>query len=392
MLTKLLVKWFVRDYQNTADPKVRAAYGKLGGIVGIILNLLLFGAKLAGAYIIGSIAVRADAFNNLSDAASSVIALVTVVLSCKPADRRHPFGHERLEYVSSMIVSFLILIVGYDLAKSSVEKIISPAGESYAQNELILVLVILAAAVLCKLMMFFFFRRLGKMIDSEVLRATSMDSISDATATGAVLISTVITMLTGVDLDAYMGLLVAGFILYTGIRILNETKNSILGEPPTDDTVKQIEGILHRYPDVLGIHDMTVHSYGPNRQMVTLHAEVDGQKNVFDTHDMIDNIERTIKQELNIDCTIHMDPITVGDEVTDELKAATVAAVKTVDERINIHDFRCVIGATHTNLIFDTAVPFEVKQTDEDLCSAIQAAITQHMGEAYYSVVTVDRG
>lgn len=392
MLTKLLVKWFVRDYQNTADPKVRAAYGKLGGIVGIILNLLLFGAKLAGAYIIGSIAVRADAFNNLSDAASSVIALVTVVLSCKPADRRHPFGHERLEYVSSMIVSFLILIVGYDLAKSSVEKIISPAGESYAQNELILVLVILAAAVLCKLMMFFFFRRLGKMIDSEVLRATSMDSISDATATGAVLISTVITMLTGVDLDAYMGLLVAGFILYTGIRILNETKNSILGEPPTEDTVKQIEGILHRYPDVLGIHDMTVHSYGPNRQMVTLHAEVDGQKNVFDTHDMIDNIERTIKQELNIDCTIHMDPITVGDEVTDELKAATVAAVKTVDERINIHDFRCVIGATHTNLIFDTAVPFEVKQTDEDLCSAIQAAITQHMGEAYYSVVTVDRG
>ena len=392
MLTKLLVKWFVRDYQNTADPKVRAAYGKLGGIVGIILNLLLFGAKLAGAYIIGSIAVRADAFNNLSDAASSVIALVTVVLSCKPADRRHPFGHERLEYVSSMIVSFLILIVGYDLAKSSVEKIISPAGESYAQNELILVLVILAAAVLCKLMMFFFFRRLGKMIDSEVLRATSMDSISDATATGAVLISTVITMLTGVDLDAYMGLLVAGFILYTGIRILNETKNSILGEPPTDDTVKQIEGILHRYPDVLGIHDMTVHSYGPNRQMVTLHAEVDGQKNVFDTHDMIDNIERTIKQELNIDCTIHMDPITVGDEVTDELKAATVAAVKTVDERINIHDFRCVIGATHTNLIFDTAVPFEVKQTDDDLCSAIQAAITQHMGEAYYSVVTVDRG
>lgn len=391
-MTKLLVKWFVRDYQNTADPKVRAAYGKLGGIVGIILNLLLFGAKLAGAYIIGSIAVRADAFNNLSDAASSVIALVTVVLSCKPADRRHPFGHERLEYVSSMIVSFLILIVGYDLAKSSVEKIISPAGESYAQNELILVLVILAAAVLCKLMMFFFFRRLGKMIDSEVLRATSMDSISDATATGAVLISTVITMLTGVDLDAYMGLLVAGFILYTGIRILNETKNSILGEPPTDDTVKQIEGILHRYPDVLGIHDMTVHSYGPNRQMVTLHAEVDGQKNVFDTHDMIDNIERTIKQELNIDCTIHMDPITVGDEVTDELKAATVAAVKTVDERINIHDFRCVIGATHTNLIFDTAVPFEVKQTDDDLCSAIQAAITQHMGEAYYSVVTVDRG
>ena len=391
-MTKLLVKWFVRDYQNTADPKVRADYGKLGGIVGIILNLLLFGAKLAGAYIIGSIAVRADAFNNLSDAASSVIALVTVVLSCKPADRRHPFGHERLEYVSSMIVSFLILIVGYDLAKSSVEKIISPASESYAQNELILVLVILAAAVLCKLMMFFFFRRLGKMIDSEVLRATSMDSISDATATGAVLISTVITMLTGVDLDAYMGLLVAGFILYTGIRILNETKNSILGEPPTEDTVKQIEGILHRYPDVLGIHDMTVHSYGPNRQMVTLHAEVDGQKNVFDTHDMIDNVERTIKQELNIDCTIHMDPITVGDEVTDELKAATVAAVKTVDERVNIHDFRCVIGATHTNLIFDTAVPFEVKQTDEDLCSAIQAAITQHMGEAYYSVVTVDRG
>lgn len=391
-MTKLLVKWFVRDYQNTADPKVRADYGKLGGIVGIILNLLLFGAKLAGAYIIGSIAVRADAFNNLSDAASSVIALVTVVLSCKPADRRHPFGHERLEYVSSMIVSFLILIVGYDLAKSSVEKIISPAGESYAQNELILVLVILAAAVLCKLMMFFFFRRLGKMIDSEVLRATSMDSISDATATGAVLISTVITMLTGVDLDAYMGLLVAGFILYTGIRILNETKNSILGEPPTEDTVKQIERILDRYPDVLGIHDMTVHSYGPNRQMVTLHAEVDGQKNVFDTHDMIDNVERTIKQELNIDCTIHMDPITVGDEVTDELKAATVAAVKTVDERINIHDFRCVIGATHTNLIFDTAVPFEVKQTDEDLCSAIQAAITQRLGEAYYSVVTVDRG
>lgn len=391
-MTKLLVKWFVRDYQNTGDPKVRAAYGKLGGIVGILLNLLLFAVKLTGAVIIGSVAVRADAFNNLSDAASSVIALVTVLISCKPADRHHPFGHARIEYVSSMIVSFLILLVGYDLAKDSVTRIFSPAATEYAKTELLLVLGILVLAVLCKLGMFFFFRKLGKMIDSEVLQATAMDSISDTAATGAVLLSTVISAVAGVDLDGYMGLLVAGFILFSGIKILNETKNSILGEAPTEETVAQIRAILERYPGVLGVHDMTVHSYGPHHQMVTLHAEVDGSKDVFETHDMVDNIERAVKDELHIDCTIHMDPIAVGDAVTDELRQMVSDAVAAVDPRIGMHDFRCVIGATHTNLIFDAAVPFEVPQSDEKLKEEISQEVHELLGDNYYCVITVDRG
>ncbi|MBP5210085.1 MAG: cation transporter [Clostridia bacterium] len=395
-MTDLLVRIFVKDYRRTDDPLVRARYGKLSGGVGIAMNLLLFSIKLFGALLVGSLAVRADAYNNLSDAASSIIALLTVLISCKPADRDHPFGHARIEYVSSMIVSFLIIIVGYDLARQSVEKIVgivtgSAQARAYGEKEMTLVLVILAVSVLCKAFMFFFFRRLGKMIDSDIMRATAADSISDATATAAVLVSTLIFRFSGVDLDAYMGLAVAGFILWTGIKVLGETKNSILGEAPVKETVAGIEEIVRRYPQVLGIHDMMVHSYGPHHTVVSFHAEVDGKEDIFETHDVIDNIERAVSKELGIPCTIHMDPICVGDPVSDALKEQVSAVVKEIDERIRLHDFRCVIGQTHTNVIFDIDAPFEIKSSDEELREEIARSVKEKLGESVYAVVTVDR-
>ena len=229
------------------------------------------------------------------------------------------------------------------------------------------------------------------MIDSDIMRATAADSISDATATAAVLVSTLIFRFSGVDLDAYMGLAVAGFILWTGIKVLGETKNSILGEAPVKETVAGIEEIVRRYPQVLGIHDMMVHSYGPHHTVVSFHAEVDGKEDIFETHDVIDNIERAVSKELGIPCTIHMDPICVGDPVSDALKEQVSAVVKEIDERIRLHDFRCVIGQTHTNVIFDIDAPFEIKSSDEELREEIARSVKEKLGESVYAVVTVDR-
>ncbi len=385
-MTELLSKIFVKDRENTSSPEVRRAYGTLVSVVGIILNLLLSGGKLAVGLLTMSLSIMADALNNLSDAAAQIISLVTFRIAAKPADREHPFGHARMEYVTSMIVSFFILLIGWELLSESFAKVFNPAETLFSWVSV----GVLGISILGKLWLCFFNRKIGKKIDSAVMRATSADSLSDAAATSAVLVATLIYRFTGLDIDAYMGIVVAVLILVAGVKILNETKNSILGEKPSEETVATIEEVVAKYPEALGIHDMVIHNYGPGRVMVSLHIEVDGKADIFHSHDMIDNIEKELREDHGMEATVHMDPIVVGDALVDELKDMTLRLVTSIDDRLMIHDFRVVPGRTHTNLIFDVAVPFEVAMSDADLKNAINTAIKQEHSECF-TVITVDR-
>lgn len=386
-MERILRFFCAKKGQSLAAAEVRSKCGVFSSIVGILANVFLFAVKYLSGLLIGSIAVSADAFNNLSDAASSVISLVTFRIAAKPADREHPFGHARIEYVSSMIVSFLIILVGYELAKGSIQKIITPHETAFNPW----VALVLGLAVLVKVLLYLMNRRIGKIIDSEVLRATAMDSISDAVATSAVLVSSLLLRFMGWDIDAYMGLLVALFIMFTGGKLLWENKDMILGEAPSTETVEEIKAIIRRFPEAVGIHDLTLHSYGPNKMMVSFHAEVDGREDIFKSHDAIDNMERTVKEELGIDCIIHMDPIVVGDETVDRLRGQVEQIAQAIDSRIHIHDFRCVIGDTHTNLIFDMEVPFEVEMDNKTLMLTMSEAVQKEMGRHCFAVTTVDR-
>ena len=386
-MTDLLPRLFVRDHQNTSDPKVRAAYGTLSGVVGIVLNLLLFVGKFIAGTVSGSIAVSADAFNNLSDAGSSIVSLVSFRIAAKPADRDHPFGHARIEYIASMIVSFLVLLVGFEIVSDSVKKIISRESTLIFS---ILTVTILSVSILAKLWLALFNYRLGKKIGSDVMRATAVDSLSDTLSTAAVLVATLIFRFTGLDIDAWVGLAVALFIFWAGIRILRETQNSLLGEAPVKEVTDAIDRIVSGYPAILGIHDMMIHSYGPGHSFASFHAEVDGADDVYESHDVIDEVERRIRDELSIVCTIHMDPINTDDDLTTELREETAELVREIDPRITVHDFRVVPGVTHTNLIFDVAVPFELKMTVPEIRDAVSEKIREKH-ETYYAVVTVDR-
>ena len=386
-MTNLLPRLFIRDHEKTSDPKVRAAYGTLSGIVGIIVNLLLFAGKFIAGTVSGSIAISADAFNNLSDAGSSIVSLVSFRIAAKPADRDHPFGHARIEYIASMIVSFLVLLVGFEIVSDSVKKIISRESTLIFN---ILAVTILSVSILAKLWLAFFNYRLGKKIGSDVMRATAVDSLSDTLSTAAVLVATLIFRFTGLDIDAWVGLAVALFIFWAGIRILRETQNSLLGEAPVKEVTDAIDRIVSGYPAILGIHDMMIHSYGPGHSFASFHAEVDGADDVYESHDVIDEVERRIWDELSIVCTIHMDPINTDDALTTELREETAELVREIDPRITVHDFRVVPGVTHTNLIFDVAVPFELKMTVPEIKEAVSEKIREKH-ENYYAVVTVDR-
>lgn len=385
-MTELLCKLFIKNRHDTASPAVRRAYGTMVSAVGIILNLLLSAGKLTVGFLTGALSITADALNNLSDAASQIISLVSFRIAAKPADREHPFGHARIEYVTSMIVSFLILMIGWELMSESIRKIISPAETLFSW----VAVGVLSVSVLVKLWLCLFNRKIAKKIDSSVMRATSADSLSDAAATSAVLVATLIYKFTDLDIDAYMGIVVAILIIVAGIKILLETKNAILGEKPSEETVSQIEEVIARHPEALGIHDMVVHNYGPGRVMVSLHIEVDGKADIFKSHDMIDNIERQLRTEYGMEATVHMDPIVTDDPLVDELKQIALAAAKGIDTRLMIHDFRVVPGNTHTNLIFDIAVPFEVTQSEKALCAAIDDAVKQRRPDCF-TVITVDR-
>ena len=388
-MTEILSKMFVKDHRNTENPTVRSAYGTLVSIVGIIFNLFLFASKFVVGTLFGSVAIRADAINNLSDAGSQIISLISFRIAAKPADREHPFGHARIEYVASMIVSFLVLFIGIDMIKESFGKIIHPDPPEQS----VIAVIVLFASIAVKLWLGLFNRKIGKRINSSVMRASAADCFSDCLSTGAILLTTLVTFLfpdLGINLDAYMGMIVAILILVAGIRILNETKNSILGEAPADETVETIKNVVSEYSGALGMHDLIVHNYGPGHTIAAFHIEVDGNDDIFAVHDMVDTIEQRLRQEHHIEATVHMDPIETDNELVNRLRHQVQETVAKIDTRLMIHDFRFVPGDTHTNLIFDVAVPFEIKQSDEEIRRAIASEISL-INPTYFTVITVDR-
>ncbi len=387
-MTELLCKIFIKDRSNIKNPSVRRAYGTLASIVGIILNLTIAIGKIIIGFLFGAISLQADGINNLSDAGSQIISLISFKIAAKPADKDHPFGHARIEYVASMIVSFFVLIIGWNLFSSSIKKIFNP--DAATKEPSIIVIIVLTISILVKLWLCLFNKRLAKKIDSTVMKATSADSLSDAVATFAVLVSMLVYKFTGFDTDGIMGAIVAIVILVAGIKILNETKNSILGERADPQVIEDIKSIVSEFPGALGIHDMVVHNYGPGRTIASLHIEVDGDDNIFHTHDMIDNIEKALQTRLNIQATIHMDPIVTNDEEVSSMLTLTRSLVKEIDERLDIHDFRFVRGDTHTNLIFDISVPFDLKYTDGQIRDLVQYKVGEHNG-SLLCVITVDR-
>ena len=385
-MIKLLAKIFIKDSQNTADSKVRVAYGYLCGAVGIALNILLFAGKIIAGTISGSVAVTADAFNNLSDAGSSIISLIGFRLASQKPDPHHPFGHGRFEYIASLIISIIIVLMGFELGKSSFEKIVAPQAVEYSA----VTFAVLGVSVLVKLYMFFYNNSVGKKIDSATMRATAMDSISDAVSTGAVLISAVIAMFTNLALDGWMGLVVAAFIMVTGFKSAKETIDSLLGTPPSPEFVKQIEDMALQYDDIIGVHDMIVHNYGPGRTFVSLHAEVPSDGDIVAIHDTVDNAEREIAKELGCLVTIHMDPVDVHDEHTAQLREKVSEIIKQINPDITFHDFRVVSGPTHTNLIFDIVSPMDCGISDQELADTIADKIHQ-CNESYFAVINVDK-
>lgn len=389
-MTGLILKMFTKKTDDVNDPSVRKKYGTVASGVGIATNVLLSVLKLVIGLITASVAVMADALNNLSDAGASAISMLSFKLSSKPADRDHPFGHARIEYISSMIVSFIILLVGFEMLLDSGKRILGLA-EGESPDFSIAAVIILGASILGKLWLSLFQRKVGKRIGSTVILAAATDSLTDCISTTAVLISSIIVKLSGVEIiDSIVGLGVSVLIIVAGARILNETKNSLLGEAPVEDMVNQIKAIVAEEEEVIGIHDLLVHNYGPGRFVASLHAEVDGSHDIFLLHDSIDNLERRLGQELNIQCTIHLDPIVTDDERVTHLREIAANAVKIVCESAGMHDFRVVIGNTHTNLIFDVELPFEVTENPRDIAKRIEEEV-QKVRPDCYCVITVDR-
>ena len=388
-MTDFLIKLFVKDHDRPNDPSVREKYGVFSSIVGIITNLILAAIKLIAGILSSSIAIIADALNNFSDAGSSIISFVSFKIAAKPADKEHPFGHARIEYVSSMIVSFLILIVGFELMTSSVSGLFNKNSSKLTVSTL--TYVILSISIFLKLWLGLFYRKIAKKIDSSVVAAAAADSFSDCASTSAVLVSSIIVGLTDWwFIDSVVGLAVSIMIMIAGIKILIETKNSLLGEAPIQEVVDSIKSTVEKYPEVVGIHDMLVHNYGPKTYIVSFHAEVDGSQDIYELHDAIDNIEREINEDLRILCTIHMDPIVTNDEAVNELRSFTSESVKEICPEASIHDFRTVIGQTHTNLIFDLVLPYEIKENPDVIVDDIKNLILRKRSNCF-CVITVDR-
>lgn len=388
-MTDFLTKLFIKEHDNPQNQLVREKYGTFTSIVGIIVNIILASFKLIVGILGASIAIIADALNNFSDAGSSIVSLVSFKIAAKPADRDHPFGHARIEYVCSMIVSFLILIMGFELIKESIGGFFNPLSTKNTTTEL--TYIVLVVSVIMKLWLAFFYKKIGKKINSSVISASSTDSILDAISTLAVLASSIIIAFTGWWIvDSIVGIAVSVMIIIAGIKVLNETKNSLLGEAPLSDVVESIKSTVAKYKDIVGIHDMMVHNYGPNHYIASFHAEVDGKEDIYMLHDTIDNIEREINDELGILCTIHMDPIVTDDEDVNVLRKTVGQTVSAICEGATIHDFRTVIGHTHTNLIFDIALPFESKVSTDALIESVRSEISK-INPTYYCIITVDR-
>lgn len=385
-MNNFLCRIFVKDYENTKDPQVRERYGKFAGVVGILSNVILCAAKILVGIISGSIAIIADGINNLADASSSIITLAGFKLSSMPEDKEHPYGHARIEYISGMIVSVLIVVVGIELIKSSADKIMHPSPLEFSWS----IIVVLLLAIAIKIWQALFNINIGKRINSLTLTATGTDSRNDVVATTVVLISIIVGKLTGLQIDGYMGCLVALFIIWSGIGLVKETMSPLLGEAPDPELVNAISDMALSYDGVLGIHDLVVHNYGPGRIFASIHIEVDAEADMMESHDMIDNIEREMAKKLHIEITGHLDPVRTNDPVVKKMVQLTSEVAAQIDGVSNIHDLRIVTGPTHTNVIFDTVVASNCTLSYKEIHEAFQKAVKTE-GDNYFVVINFDK-
>ncbi len=368
----LLAGIFIKNRDKIEDSGVRRAYGLLSSVLGIVLNVLLFCGKYAAGMLTGSIAVMADAINNITDAGSSIVTLLGFKFAGSRPDADHPFGHGRYEYIAGFVVSMAILLMGVEMAKSSVMKIISPTPVEGSMAALI----IMAAAILVKLYMFMYNRRIGVRLDSAALKAVATDSISDCVATLVVLVTTLISRFTELSLDGWGGLAVAAFILYSGVNSAKDTLSPLLGKAPDRELVENIEKIILAHPEVIGIHDLMVHDYGPGRLVISVHGEVSGAEDIFKLHDVIDCIEEELNHKLGCESIIHMDPIDTDDKRVAEMREAVAAIARAISPELTIHDFRMVPGDSHTNLIFDLVLPHRFEISGEEAGRRISEAVS----------------
>ena len=385
-MTQLLIRLFIPNWQNTESAAVREKYGKVAGFTGVVTNLLLALLKLVTGLLFHSIAIMADAVNNFSDSASSVVTLVGFKLSGKPADAEHPFGHARIEYITGMIVSFIVVMLGFQLAQSSVEKILAPEESAFTWITVLILLV----SILAKLWQGLFYRKMGKAISSTTLMAASADSMNDVAATGAVLLGILITLFTSINLDGWLGLAVAVFIVVSGVRLIIETSQPLLGTAPSKELVDSVYTRILSYDGIIGLHDLEVHSYGEGRVFASVHCEVDADQDIMVSHDVIDNIERDFLQDMDIHLVIHLDPVQIHDARTRELYHRVKALLGQHFPRYSMHDFRVVWGNTHSNLIFDVVVPYGEKESDREIVRLIQEMIKEALGKEFFAVITID--
>jgi cation diffusion facilitator family transporter len=384
-LTNLLIRLFIKDFKNTNAPAVRESYGQVASITGIATNFFLFLIKVSAGLLFNSISIIADAVNNLSDSGSSLIALLGFKLSGKPADSEHPFGHARMEYISGLIVSFVVLFLGIELIKTSADKIMNPETVQFS----FIAVAVLVVSILVKLWQGMFYKKMGKTINSLTLAATSVDSRNDVIATSAVLVALILTRLTGFNLDGYMGVVVAVIIILSGVRLVKDTISPLLGVAPEKELVNEIYRKIMSYEGIIGLHDLTVHNYGVNRCFASVHCEVPSEQDIMLSHDIIDNIERDFSNDMGINMVIHLDPVVTSDERTNELKVKVGFILANISNDISMHDFRVVWGISHSNLIFDIVVPFGSPLDDDELVKIISEEI-KRLDKTYNAVITVD--
>ena len=386
-MTDFLVNKFIKDSTNIESTEVRTRYGMLASVVGIFCNVLLFSVKLTIGLILSSLAVTADAFNNLSDAASSIISFIGVKMAGKPADAEHPFGHGRIEYIAALIVSFLVIEVGFTFFKSSISKILHPEEISFD----LVPFVILILSILIKLWMAFFNNKLGKRIDSKVMLATAADSLGDVITTSATVLSIIICHFTSINVDAIAGLIVSAIVIWSGISIAKDTLEPLIGERIPAELYQKITDIVESYDGIVGTHDLIVHNYGPNRSMATIHAEVPNDVNIEISHEIIDKIERDVKKDLNILLVIHMDPVEMRDEEVLSLREKTSRIVHALDPELNFHDFRVLKENEQRNLIFDLVVPDSYSEKDANRVMHQLVSLLHEMDENVECIITLDR-
>lgn len=384
-MTNILIKMFIKDYRNVDNLNVRFKYGSLSGKVGIICNIILFIGKLIAGLITASIAILADAFNNLSDAISSIVTLIGFKIAGKPADDNHPFGHGRTEYISGLIISMVIIMMGIEFIKTSVEKIISPESTEFN----VISIIILFGSILIKLWLSIFNRNIGNKINSSTIKAISKDSFADVAATSVVLIGAVISYTTNFHIDGYMGIIVALFIIYTGVTTAKETLGPLLGQAPDKEFISKIKEKVLSYENITGVHDLIVHNYGVGKSLVSLHVEVPCDMDILKIHEIIDTIERDVKKDLGCEIVIHMDPIATDDEYINSLKTKIEKVILSIDKRLKIHDFRIVIADSFTNIIFDLEVPYKFGIKNENLVNLVSKKISE-LNSSYRSVINID--